>query len=295
MCFTKWSFQEKSFFADRVFQWGRQNFSFFPWRLDRSPYEILVAELLLKRTTATAASRVYEDFLSEFPSLQEVAAAPDEDLVNALSSLGLQNQRARSMKHLADWLLSKHDGEIPDDLGALLEVPGLGDYSATAILSFGYSVPTAVLDANVERILLRVFGNTLPTRPSWKLLREVAQFLLPKDGHKEYNYGLLDLGRQICRYTNPRCGECPLASICDFYNRSTGKETRPENVEKMKSQASKLRMIRRDRGLSLKRLAEMAKVSKLTVIRIEAGKTSPRRETLVKLGRALNVPPEELR
>ena len=277
-----------------MLQWGGQNFSDFPWRLSRSPYEILVAELLLKRTTATAAARAYEEFLVRFPSLQDVASAPDEDLVRALSSVGLQHQRARSMKHLAAWLLSRHDGDIPSDLEDLLEVPGLGDYSAAAILSFGYGVPAAVLDTNVERILLRTFGNTLPPRPSRTTLREVAQNLLPTEGHREYNYGLLDLGRLICRYAGPRCEECPLTSICDFYNRSNRKGTHQVGKEIMTALPSKLRAIRRDRGLSLKRLAEIAKVSKLTVIRIEAGRTSPRRETLEKLGKALQVCPDEL-
>ena len=294
MCLPRWSYQESSSFAERLLQWGGQNFSDFPWRLNRSPYEILVAELLLKRTTATAAARVYEDFLVRFPSLQDVASAPDEELVRALSSVGLQRQRARSMKHLAGWLLSKHDGGIPSDLEDLLQVPGLGDYSATAILSFGYGVRAALLDANVERILLRVFGNTLPPRPSWTLLREVAQHLLPREGHREYNYGLLDLGRLICRYADPRCGECPLASVCDFYNRSSEKGTHQVGDEMMAALPSKLRAIRRDRGLSLKRLADIAKVSKLTVIRIETGRTSPRRETLEKLGKALQVCPDEL-
>ena len=294
MCLPSWSYQESSSFADRVLQWGGQNFSDFPWRLSRSPYEILIAELLLKRTTATAAARVYEGFLVRFPSLQDVASALDEDLVRALSSVGLQHQRARSMKHLAAWLLSTHDGDVPSDLEGLLEVPGLGDYSATAILSFGYGVPAAVLDTNVERILIRTFGNTLPPRPSRPMLREVAQNLLPTEGHREYNYGLLDLGRLICRYADPRCGECPLTSICDFYNRSSRKGTHQAGTEIIAALPSKLRAIRRDRGLSLKRLAEVANVSKLTVIRIETGRTSPRRETLEKLGKALQVCPDEL-
>ena len=294
MCLPSWSYQESSSFAERVLQWGGQNFSDFPWRLSRLPYEILIAELLLKRTTATAAARVYEGFLVRFPSLQDVASAPDEDLVRALSSVGLQHQRARSMKHLAAWLLSTHDGDVPSDLEGLLEVPGLGDYSATAILSFGYGVPAAVLDTNVERILIRTFGNTLPPRPSRPVLREVAQNLLPTEGHREYNYGLLDLGRLICRYPDPRCGECPLTSICDFYNRSSRKGTHQAGTEIIAALPSKLRAIRRDRGLSLKRLAEVANVSKLTVIRIETGRTSPRRETLEKLGKALQVCPDEL-
>lgn len=294
MCIANWDLQKKSSFADSVLQWGRKNSCDFPWRLSPSPYRILVAEVLLKRTTATAAARVYENFLARFPSLRSVQSAPEEELVLALSSLGLQNQRARSMKHLADWLLSKHDGEIPGDLEVLLKVPGLGDYSATAILSFGHGVSTAILDVNVERILLRAFGNTLPTRTSANLLRELAQYLLPIERHREYNYGLLDLGRRICRYTNPRCGECPIATICDFNKVSSRKGILPVKAEKEKARQSKLREIRRNRGMSLKRLAEIARVSKLTVIRIEAGKTCPRRGTLEKLGNALQVCPDEL-
>ena len=294
MCLHSWSYQESSSFADRVLQWGGQNFSDFPWRLSRSPYEILVAEMLLKRTTAAAAARAYEDFLIRFPSLQVVASAPDEELVRILSSVGLQHQRARSMKQLADWLLSKHGGDIPSNLEGLLEVPGLGDYSAAAILSFGYGAPAAVLDTNVERILIRVFGNTLPPRPSWKLLREVATGLLPKDRHRQYNYGLLDLGRQICRYTDPRCGECPLASGCTYYLNSGGERAHQLEESNAAFPQSNLRAIRRDRGLSLKQLAETANVSKLTVIRIESGRTSPRRETVGKLAQALGVLPEDL-
>ena len=289
-----WSYKGPSSFADRVLKWADKNFSDFPWRQCRSPYEVLVAEVLLKRTTATAAARVYEDFLFRFPSLQDIVSVSDEGLVEALSSVGLQRQRARSMKHLAAWLLSIHGGSIPSDLEDLLEVPGLGNYSATAILSFGYGVPAAVLDANVERILLRVFGNALPPHPSWALLREVAQDLLPRDGHREYNYGLLDLGRLVCRYVDPKCGECPLASVCAFFVSSRGQGTHQLEEGNARDPRSRLRIIRCDRGLSLKRLAEIANVSKLTVIRIEAGRTSPRRETLGKLAHALGVLPEEL-
>ena len=289
-----WSYKGPSSFADRVLKWAEKNFSDFPWRRHRSPYEVLVAEVLLKRTTATAAARVYEDFLSRFPSPQHIVSASDEELVEALASVGLQRQRAHSMKQLAAWILSKHGGCVPRDLEELLEVPGLGNYSATAILSFGYDIPAAVLDTNVERILNRVFGNTLPPRPSWTLLREVATNLLPKDSHRHYNYGLLDLGRLICRYTDPRCGECPLASDCAFFVSSGRQGTYQLREDGAAYHPSRLRAIRHDRGLSLKRLAEIAQVSKLTVIRIEAGRTSPRRETLEKLAQALGVRPEEL-
>ena len=285
---------ETESFADQILAWAGKNFSEFPWRRNRSPYQLLVAELLLKRTTATAVSRVYEDFLVRFPSLQDVALASEEDLVQFLSGVGLQFQRARSLKRLAAWLLTTHDGDVPCDLENLVRVPGLGDYSAAAILSFGYGTPIAILDANVQRIIMRVFGNSLPPRPSKTELNEVAKQLLPLGKHQEYNYGLLDLGRLVCRYTNPKCNVCPLSSICDFPGKSIAEHGGVESTDPSGSIHSKLKIARQQNGLSLQRLAELAGISKLTVIRIESGKSTPRRETLKRLAIALQVEPDEL-
>ena len=291
---TKLDKAETLAFGDRLLEWSSENFFDFPWRRHRSPYEILVAELLLKRTTATAAARVYEEFLGRFPSLQEVSSAEEHELVEALSGLGLQHQRAHAMKRLANWLLTYEDGSIPSDIDRLLAVPGLGSYSASAILSFGFDVPIAILDVNVERILSRMFGNRLPDRPSWSILNEIAQELLPADQHREFNFGLLDLGRQVCRYVEPRCVECPLNSDCDFYNRPRPKSVRDTSGQYRTEPISKLRSVRIEKGLSLQRLAEAASVSKLTIIRIEAGRSSPKRETLLKLANALGIGLDQL-
>ena len=285
---------ENKSFADRVLKWAGQNFSEFPWRLNRSPFEILIAEFLLKRTTATAASRVYDNFLARFPSLQEIASTSEEELVQVLSGVGLQRQRARSLRRLTTWLLNIHGGEIPYDLTVLKEVPGLGDYSAAAILSFGHGIPVAVLDANVERIITRVFRSSLPVRLAGSLLNEVAQRLLPTDKHEEYNYGLLDLGRKVCRYTNPKCGVCPLNKVCDFFENGGVGVAREPLRGHTESVKNKLRAVRLNRALSLKQLAQLAGVSKLTIIRIESGKSSPRYQTLEKLGIVLGVEPKEL-
>ena len=215
-------------------------------------------------------------------------------MVECLSGVGLQRQRARSLKRLSTWLFTTCDGDVPSDLESLLEVPGLGDYSAAAILSFGYGTPIAILDANVERIIVRVFGNSLPSRPSKTMLNQVSQRLLPPDNHREYNYGLLDLGRLVCRYIDPKCGKCPLNSICDFYGKSGVNYILEATRKYAANPVSKLQAVRHARGFSQKHLAEFAGVSKLTVVRIESGKTSPRPETLKKLGQALEASPEEL-
>ena len=281
-------------FADRILEWTSDNLCDYPWRRQRSAYEILVAEVLLKRTTATAVARVYEDFIIRFPSVADIASAAEEEVIKALSALGLQRQRAHAMKRLANWILTNEGGNIPNELERLLAVPGLGSYSASAILSFGYDIPVAILDANVERILARVFSDTLPLRPSWTLLNEFAQRLLPRYSHREYNFGLLDLGRLVCRYVDPKCGECPLNSDCDFYSHTNATTIRDEPGEYTVEPVNRLRAIRLNKGLSLQRLAESAGVSKLTIIRIEAGRSSPRRETLAKLASALSVHPDQL-
>lgn len=281
-------------FSERILSWGSQNFGDFPWRRRRSPFETLIAELLLRRTTATAAARNYEDFLEKFPSLEAIASAPHNELVIALSGLGLQNQRARDAKRLANWLLLRHGGRIPREMESLLATPGLGRYSAAAVLSFGYGIPAAIVDANVERVLTRVFGGSLPPRPTEIVLSDLARSLMPEDRHQEYNYGLLDLGRQVCRYIDPRCNECPLLSVCDHFEAQHGRRCEKEGADISVGALSKLTQIRLERGLSLARLAEAAKVSKLTIIRIEAGRVSPRIATIETLARALQVSPEVL-
>ena len=248
----------------------------------------------MKRTTATAASRVFDDFLTRFPCVQELALASEEDLVESLSGVGLQRQRASALKRLSSWLITICDGDVPSDLENLLKVPGLGAYSAAAILSFGYNTPIAILDANVERIITRVFGNELPPRPPKAVLNEVAQRLLPPDNHREYNYGLLDLGRLVCRYSEPKCNVCPLNTVCDYWTNTSPKKVECESKGVPDNLQSKLKTARRKSGLSLQRLAELAGVSKLTVIRIESGKTNPRYGTLEKLAMALSVEPDEL-
>ena len=152
----------------------------------------------------------------------------------------------------------------------------------------------AVLDANVERIIVRVFGNSFPSRPSKTMLNQVTQRLLPLDNHREYNYGLLDLGRLVCRYTYPKCDVCPLNSICDYSSESSGENVGRQSTSPKGDTHSKLKIARQSRGMSLQQLAAFAGVSKLTIIRIESGKTSPRHGTLERLAMALKVEQDDL-
>ena len=288
--------EKRRLFQEAVLCWVTDQLRDYPWRKPgRSPYEILIAEILLKRTTATAAARVYEDFLHKFPSPQAINDADEEKLAQVLSKVGLQWQRAKAVKALAGHLTEVHGGEIPCDLHLLLGIPGLGEYSARAILSFGFGIPVAVVDANIERILGRALQNVLPRRPSQHSLQVLAGSLLPDKSHRKYNLGLIDLGALICRYIDPLCYECPLALICDYHNRNKGRLIKEEPGRYETSIGIKLRKVREEKRIGLVKLAYLSGVSKLTIIRIESGKTSPKSETISKLAAALQIEPDQLR
>jgi len=189
----------------------------FPWRRPgRSAYEVLVAELLLKRTTSAAAARVYEDFLSRFPTIEALAGASLGELESALSTVGLQRQRAKAAKELASNVVGRWHGEIPGDMEQLLTIPHVGPYAAAAVRSFALGRPSAIVDSNAHRVISRLFRHFLPNAPSFKVVQRVASELLPADRHREFNLGLLDLEALLCAPQSPRCTECPLARSCDF-------------------------------------------------------------------------------
>ena len=198
--------------------WGQENWRSYPWRVSgASPYEVLIAEVLLKRTTATAAARVYLGFLGRFPNFATLASAKRSEIEEVLAPVGLSKQRANGLLQLARFVLEHHGGRLPSKLAELLRVPHVGDYSARAVQSFGFGRPAAVVDSNVTRILRRVFSRTLGPRPRIKDVQAIADWLSGVGHrHRELNWALLDLGAMVCRYDRPRCAQCPIARICSY-------------------------------------------------------------------------------
>ena len=265
-------------------RWGSEHLRSFPWRLpSRPPYEILLAELLLKRTTATAAAKVYPHILSRFPTLASLSSSTTRELEDILAPIGLQVQRARAIKALTDHLNIEHKGIIPSTFQELSESPGLGPYSARAVLSFGFGVPSAVCDSNVKRVLQRIFAKSLRYKEQDSHFQRIADALLPAQGHSLHNYALLDLGSLVCRYDRPRCLHCPLSGLCD------SAATFGELNDRTSTEAQILRSARRNAGLTLLELARRAGVSKGTIINTEAGRTRPNHKTMEKLTSVLGV------
>lgn len=200
----------------RLLRWGEANHRDFPWRDPRtSDYEVLVAELLLKRTTSAAAARVYPSFVEDYPSIAVLAETPAEYLENSLRPIGLYKQRAAGMRQLAEYVRDHHESILPRDVDSLERLPHTGPYAARAVVSFAQGRRAAIVDSNVVRILGRLFRDFLPDRPSATEFQRIADALLPSKRHREFNYALLDLGATVCRYVRPKCASCPLNQVCD--------------------------------------------------------------------------------
>lgn len=210
---------------NRIMKWAETNLREFPWRQSPSPYEVLIAEILLKRTTSTAVKNLFPRFIREYLDINKLARAETGDLQQRLAPLGYHKERARIFKEVATQIIQRHDGKVPRTKTDLLEIRHIGEYTANAILSLGYGIPSAMVDSNGKRIITRLFSMHFLRKPSLKVVQEIADLLSPIENNQKYNYALLDLGALICRYGTPKCGLCPIRRLCDF-----GSSGRP-NVE----------------------------------------------------------------
>lgn len=197
-----------------VIEWEKRNWVPYPWRVNRDPYKVLIAELLLKRTTRQAVLREFHEFLQKFPCFYAIYSAQLDEIERALKHLGLYRQRAQHLKKISEVILTKYNGRIPDRWEELEKLPGVGSYLAGAVLSFGYGKRAPVIDSNVIRLLSRMTGITVKNRKDF--LRLLWR-LVPERGHELFNYGLIDLGASVCHYRRPRCGVCPLKELCVYY------------------------------------------------------------------------------
>lgn len=210
-------------FRHQLVVWATQNLRDFPWRRTIDPYAILIAEFLLQKTGAATVAPVYERFISRYPTLASLAAASIEDVACLLQPLGL-SFRAERLCQSVQFLVEKYGGKIPDTEASLLELPGVGLYTARSVCANAFSQPKAVLDTNVARILERFFGfqgNRVKSR--CKLLWRAAEQVAPKTDVARWNLTLLDFGAAVCTAKNPRCTDCPLRDRCNYYLNLSGK------------------------------------------------------------------------
>ena len=187
----------------------------FPWRRNRDPYVVWVSETMLQQTQIATVIPYLERWLARFPTVESLAAAPLEEVLKVWEGLGYY-ARARNLHRAAQIIVERYGGRIPDEREALLALPGIGPYTAGAILSLSYGQDEPVLDGNVRRVLSRVFGvegdprRSAVTRELWALARSL---IVPGQA-RSINEALMDLGREVCTPRSPRCDLCPLADLC---------------------------------------------------------------------------------
>jgi len=195
-----------------LLQWAARVGRDLPWRHTRDPWAVLVSELMLQQTQVTRVVPRYHAFLERFPAPARVAAAPVGEVVRAWAGLGY-NRRAVNLHATAVMVVDRHGGRLPDRLDQLLELPGVGPYTARAVLAFAFERDVGVVDTNAARVLARVAGRGLARVE----VQTRADQAVPPGRGWAWNQALLDLGATVCTSRAPVCAGCPLAGGCAWH------------------------------------------------------------------------------
>jgi A/G-specific adenine glycosylase len=196
-----------------------------PWRRNNTPYAVLVSEFMLQQTTVSTVIPRFADWMKRFPSLPALAAASEQEVLSAWEGLGYYS-RARRLHSAAKSIMERHGGSVPDSEEPLLALPGIGAYTAAAILAFAHDRSAVVLDTNIIRVLAR-WGNVtepIDTAAGKKAIAHLAGSFFPETGCREIASALMDLGAMVCSAGKPDCNDCPLRSTCS----ATAPETLPK-------------------------------------------------------------------
>jgi len=207
-------------FQSRLLMWFRAHRRDLPWRASRDSYRVWVAEIMLQQTRIAAVLPYYERFLRLFPDVHALARSRRPEVLKAWSGLGYYS-RARNLHTAAKTIVAEHSGEFPRELEAALSLPGIGHYTAAAVLSIAYDAPLAVLDGNVARVLarLRAVRGDLRAPRTWRNLSETAHQLLAREAPSDWNQALMELGETICTPQSPQCSACPINRWCEAHAR----------------------------------------------------------------------------
>jgi len=189
-----------------------------PWRRNPTPYSILVSEIMLQQTRVEAVLPTYERFMQRFPTLQDLAAASQDETLTFWQGLGYYS-RARRLHQAAQIIASEHQGRIPDDRRILRSLPGIGDYTCGAILSMAFSQSILAMDGNLLRVGARLFVIEEPiNRMKAKgQIQTKFEAMIPAQRPGDFNQALMDLGSEVCLPRQPRCQACPISRHCQAF------------------------------------------------------------------------------
>ncbi|MDP3609720.1 MAG: A/G-specific adenine glycosylase [Methylophilus sp.] len=206
-------------FAQRIIAWQQQHGRHdLPWQNTHNAYAIWVSEIMLQQTQVSAVIGYYQRFMMRFPTIESLAAAEQEEVMQHWSGLGYYS-RARNLHHAAQTIVDEFNGEFPQDFATMQTLSGIGRSTAAAIAAFAFNQVQTILDGNVKRVLARHFAiEGWPSSPKIeKAMWVLAESLLPETGMVAYTQGLMDLGATLCTRSKPACTACPLNTTCLAY------------------------------------------------------------------------------
>jgi A/G-specific adenine glycosylase len=210
-------------FTDLLLAWDKdQNDRVMPWKGEKNPYKIWLSEIILQQTRVEQGWAYYEKFIHHFPTIFDLAKAKEEKVFKLWEGLGYYN-RCRNLLYTAKWIVQHFKGVFPSTYEDLIALKGIGPYTASAIASFAFNLPHAVVDGNVYRVLARFYGIETPTDSKEGLLQfnELAHHNLSKKYPGQYNQAIMDFGATICKPALPNCNDCVLQSFFIEQSQST--------------------------------------------------------------------------
>lgn len=216
--------------------WYKYNKRFLPWREISDPYKIWLSEIILQQTQIAQGEKYYNSFIENYPSIYDLASDSEQNVLKLWQGLGYYS-RARNLHKTAQIIVKNFNGKFPKSYEQLIELKGIGNYTASAILSFSYNLPFPVLDGNVYRVISRFYKIKTPINSNkaqtefLNILKEWIQFSEPKI----FNNAIMELGAIICKPDNPKCHLCPLNIECESKNNEIWKNY-PVKLTKTKSE-----------------------------------------------------------
>ncbi|MGH1412071.1 MAG: A/G-specific adenine glycosylase [Pelagimonas sp.] len=228
--------------SDELLTWYDRHARDLPWRVSPAarmagvvpdPYRVWMSEIMLQQTTVVAVKSFFEAFTTRWPTVGDLAAAEDADVMAAWAGLGYY-ARARNLLKCARVVATEYNGVFPNDHAELLKLPGIGPYTAAAISSIAFDAPETVLDGNVERVMARIFDDHTPLPQAKPIFHGYAAKLTPTQRPGDYAQAVMDLGATICTPKNPACGLCPWRSNCAAWEAGTAADLPKKTPKKRK-------------------------------------------------------------
>jgi A/G-specific adenine glycosylase len=212
-------------FARLLVEWYEQNCRDLPWRRNPDPYRVWVSEIMLQQTRVEAVIPYYDRFMEWFPTLEDLAQAPEDRVLKAWEGLGYYS-RARNLHQAVKEVQTQYGGNVPSEPEEMAKLPGVGPYTLGAVLSIAYNKEIPAVDGNVMRVISRILHirDDISKPKTRKYIEQLVQLMIPKGKASSFNQGLMELGATVCIPANPRCLGCPVQSVCRGFAEGVQKE-----------------------------------------------------------------------